>query len=146
MSSRCVDFFQFFRHINPHHAGFLFYIHGDILMTVTVNSVLVERPTVYGNTSAYNVAEVIIPNVPNPAGGGAGDAVTVPIVFNQSNLPSDLDYTVEITPNQACSASYTSKATTGFSVVLTPLTSGATISIGVFDVVVTWDNAGQLPD
>jgi hypothetical protein len=109
------------------------------MSTVTVDSTLIERPTGYGNTgTSYNVAEVIIPNAATPAGGGAGQAATVSFVFSESNLPADLNYTIEAMPDQACSVHYDNKATTGFDVILTPLASGTTLSAGTMDVVVTW--------
>ncbi len=105
-------------------------------MTVTVNSVLVDKPTSYGNTTGYRGNVVLLPNNVNAAGSGAGAAVSVPFVFTGLTLPSNLAYTVEAMPSQACAISWTSKSTTGFTVVLTPLTSGVTLSSGTFDVVV----------
>jgi hypothetical protein len=79
--------------------------------------------------------------VANVAGAAAGDTVTVAVAFGHE-LPAS--YTVLVTPSQACSWSVTSKASTGFNVVLTPLvTVGAgatavagTIAAGTFDVLV----------
>lgn len=109
------------------------------MSTVTIDTLLIERPTRYGNTTGYNVAEIIAPNIPNPAGSGPGAAVTVSIVASESNLPADLEYTIEPTASQPCSFSYANKTTSGFDIVLTPLSSGATLSAGTIDVVVTWD-------
>jgi hypothetical protein len=107
------------------------------MTTVTVDSTLIERPVAY-NTSGYNVAEVIIPNVPTLVAGGAGQAVTTSIAFSEANLPADLNYTIQAMPDQACAVSYDNKATTGFDVILTPLTSGVTLAAGAMDIVVTW--------
>lgn len=109
-------------------------------MTTTVNTVMIERPAVFGNCSAYHVSEVLIPNIANAAAGGAGQTVTLPIVFSQQNLPASLNYTIQAVANQACAVSYTSKATTGFSLVLTPLTSGITLASGTVDCIVSWGN------
>ena len=76
-------------------------------------------------------------DVANAAGSGAGSAVTTPVAFNDllgnSELPTN--YTVLITPSQACMASATNKTSSGFDVVLTP-PSGVTLAAGTFDVVV----------
>jgi hypothetical protein len=109
------------------------------MTTVTVDSTLVERPTLYGNTDGYyNVAEVIIPNVPTLVAGGAGQAVTTSIAFSEENLPEDLNYVIQVTPDQACAVSYDNKSTTGFDVILTPLSGGVTLAAGTMDIVVTW--------
>lgn len=109
------------------------------MSTYSVNSLLIERPTVYGNTGInYNVAEVIIPNIPTEAGSGAGAAVTITVNFSEANLPSDLNYCIRPIASQACSIHYANKAITGFDVVLTPLTSGVTLAAGTLDVVVSW--------
>jgi hypothetical protein len=108
------------------------------MSTVIVDTTLVERPTVYGNTSGYSIAEVIIPDVATPVAGGAGQAVTVSIVFSERNLPNSLEYVVQVTPSQACAVSYDNKTISGFDIILTPLSSGVTLPAGTMDVVVTW--------
>jgi hypothetical protein len=108
------------------------------MTTVTVDSSLIERPTRYGNSTGYSIAEVIIPNTANVAGSGAGASVTVSIAFSEGNLPTDLSYTIMPSASQACAISWANKAVTGFDIVLTPLTSGATLSSGTFDITVTW--------
>lgn len=110
------------------------------MSTVTVNTVLVERPTIYGNISGYNVASVIVPGVANAAGGGAGQTVTVSLAFSEQNLPSDLSYAISLSASQACSISWANKAAAGFDVILTPLNSGVTLSAGTFDVSVSWSH------
>lgn len=110
------------------------------MSTVTVNTTLIERPTVYGNIPAtdYRIAEVLIPGVATAGAGGAGQAVTTSIVFNPDNLPSNLNYCIQAVPSQACAISYSSKAVTGFNIVLTPLSGGTTLSAGTVDIIVTW--------
>lgn len=105
---------------------------------VNVNAEFVERPTLFGNTSGYSVAEVIIPNAPTPAAGGAGQSVTVSFSFTQNNLPFDLNYCIEAIPSQACSVSYSGKTTSGFNVIFTPLANTTTLVAGSVDVSVTW--------
>jgi hypothetical protein len=102
---------------------------------MTISSTAVEKPTRYLNTTGYAAYVVLAPNQANAAGGGAGTAVTTAVAID--DLPADLEYTVKITPSQACSASYSSKAATGFNVVLTPA-SGVTLAEGTFDVEVSW--------
>jgi hypothetical protein len=81
-----------------------------------------------------------VPNVANGAGSGNGDAVTVTSLadfftdaYGTGQLPPV--YSVQITPSQACSASVSSKSSSGFDVVLTPA-SGVTLAAGTFDVLV----------
>lgn len=109
------------------------------MSTVSVDTTLIERPTVYGNTANYyNVAEVIIPNIETEAGSGAGAAVTITVEFSEKNLPADLNYCIVATPSQACAVHFDNKAFDSFDVVLTPLTSGATLAAGTLDVQVIW--------
>jgi len=108
------------------------------MSTVTVDSTLIERPTRYGNTSGYDVAEIIKANAATLIAGGAGQTVTASFVFSEKNLPATLDYCIEAMPNQACSVHYANKAVDGFDVILTPLTSGVTLAAGTVDVVVSW--------
>lgn len=113
--------------------------------TFTVDTTLAERPTVYGNATnassvtGYNVAEILMPNIATAAGSGAGATVTTSIVFG-GNLPQDTNYTVRGTASQACALSYTSKTTSGFNIVQTPLSGGATLSSGTIDLNVSWPN------
>jgi hypothetical protein len=81
-----------------------------------------------------------VPGVANVAGGGDGDAVTITSLsayftdaYGTGLLPPV--YSVQVTPNQACSASVTNKTSSGFDVVLTPA-SGVTLAAGTFDVLV----------
>ena len=110
------------------------------MSTVTINSQLIERPTAYANisSSAYVLGQAIIANAANPIGGGAGSTVVVPVVFSPSNLPADLNYTIQLTANQACAISWSAKAISGFTVTLTPLSGSLTLAAGTFDAVVTW--------
>ncbi len=77
-------------------------------------------------------------NVANAAGGSAGASVTVAVgfvdQFGVGRLPST--YAVVVTPSQSCFWSVTSKAGTGFNVVLTPTSGSVTLAAGTFDVVV----------
>jgi hypothetical protein len=66
--------------------------------------------------------------------GSPGLAVTVPLSFD---LPVD-DYTIAITPSQACNVSYDNKSTTGVDIVLTPLNSSDELTDGLFDVIIDY--------
>lgn len=109
------------------------------MTTVTVDTTLVEKPTVYGNTERYNVAEIIMPNNVTDVAVGAGQAVTTAIAF-AGDLPPTDDYTVSGTPSMACTLHAANKTTAGFDLVQTPLSSGVTLASGTVDLVVTWDN------
>lgn len=114
------------------------------MSTYAVDTTLVERPTVFGNTTQYNVAEVIMANIPTLIAGGAGQAVTVTVDASEENLPADFNYTVVATPSVACSVNYDNKAADSFDVILTPLTSGVTLAAGTVDCVVTWPNGAEV--
>lgn len=92
----------------------------------------------------YQVCRFSLPNVANAAGSGAGAAVTTAITVTAppqgpgNGLPANGNYTVAVTPSQACFVSITGKTTTGFNVVLTPMTTGTTLSAGTFDVSVSY--------
>jgi hypothetical protein len=75
-----------------------------------------------------------LPQVPNAAGGSAGATVTVAI----GNLVLPSAYAVHVTPGSSVVASVlqNSKTNSGFSVVLTPLSSSATVAAGAIDVMV----------
>jgi hypothetical protein len=75
-----------------------------------------------------------LPQVANAAGGTAGAAVTVAI----GNLVLPSVYVVHVTPGSGVAASVlqSSKTNSGFSVVLTPLSSSATVAAGAIDVMV----------
>jgi hypothetical protein len=92
---------------------------------------------------AQKTVLVALAGVANAAGSGAGASVTVPIAFTDQYgtglLPSGngtQNYSVQITPSQACLVAITNKTSSGFNVVLTPTSSGATLAVGTFDVVV----------
>jgi hypothetical protein len=75
-----------------------------------------------------------LPNVANAA-GAEGAAVTVTL----SGLVLPSAYAVHVTPSQAVIVSVpaNSKTFSGFSVVLTPLSSTQTIAAGSIDILVT---------
>ena len=75
-----------------------------------------------------------LPGVANPAGGSPGAAVTVAI----TGLVLPASYSVQITPGSGVIASVlqSSKTNSGFSIVLTPLSSSATVAAGSFDAMV----------
>jgi hypothetical protein len=70
------------------------------------------------------------------AAGAASAAVTTPVsfvgAFGAPLLPGN-GYAVNVTPSQPCFVSVTNKTTSGFNVVLTPL-SGQSIAAGTFSV------------
>jgi hypothetical protein len=110
-------------------------------------SAIVERPVIL-NTDQYRVAELLIPNIPNDSAAGAGQEVEVNVEFVTDTdfaavLPSDENYTVEVTPSQACAAWVSDKTTTGFLITLTPLASGVTLSAGGIDVKVLFPTGGS---
>lgn len=107
------------------------------MSTVNVDSLLIERPTRYGNADNYSVGEVIIPNATVPVGSGADATVTVSFVFSESNLPSNLDYCISVAPSMVCTWIYANKATTGFDIVFKPPAT-ATLAAGTADVRVIW--------
>jgi hypothetical protein len=90
-----------------------------------------------GSTPTARTDRIIVahlPQVPNVAGGSAGAAVTVAI----SGLTLPAAYAVHVTPGSAVIASVlqSSKTNSGFSIVLTPLSSSATVAAGAIDVTV----------
>jgi hypothetical protein len=82
--------------------------------------------------------------VPNAAGSGAGQPITVVISsfvdqYNNGLLPignGSQDYSVQVTPSQPCAVSISGKTTSGFTVTLTPINSSTTLAAGTFDVTV----------
>jgi hypothetical protein len=113
------------------------------MTTVNVNTTLVQRPTVYGNTAGmYNVAKVIVPGVATAAGSGAGATVVTTIAFTGSNLPPSTAYTIQGFGSQAQALSFSAKTTTGFTLTQTPLSGALTLSSGTVDLVINWGNGG----
>jgi hypothetical protein len=93
--------------------------------------------------SGYTPTHYALPNQANTGGGGAGSPVTASFAnyfvdpFNNPQLPDPPNYSVAVTPSQACLASVVGKTSTGFSVVLTPTPSSSTLAAGSFDVIVS---------
>lgn len=109
---------------------------------MAIDSLLIERPVAFANLPENSYAGCImqIPNLANDAGGGAGQAVTVSVeVSGDPGLPED--YSVLVTPDQACAVHWENKTSTGFDVVLTPLSGSATISAGFIDVTVLYQRS-----
>jgi hypothetical protein len=73
------------------------------------------------------------PNIVNAAGGSAGASVTTAVAFGE---PLPVNYSVSVTPSQACFDAVTNKTQNGFNVVLTPTLSSVTLGAGTFDVIV----------
>jgi hypothetical protein len=96
----------------------------------TVETVDGSTPT--NRTDRLQVA--FLPQVANAAGSGEGSAVTVAI----GNLVLPSVYVVHVTPGSGVVASVlqSSKTNSGFSIVLTPLSSTATVAAGAIDVMV----------
>jgi hypothetical protein len=93
--------------------------------------------TVDGSTPTNRTDRLMLaflPQVANAAGGSAGATVTVAI----SGLVLPSAYTVQVTPGSGVIASVlqSSKTNAGFSIVLTPLSSSATVAAGAIDVMV----------
>jgi hypothetical protein len=82
---------------------------------------------------------VALPNNANGA-GTAGANVTTSLAtsfqdgFGVGTLPDD--YCVIVSPSAPAIASVSGKTSSGFSVILSPITASATIAAGTFDVVV----------
>src|ERR1700733_6138822 len=96
------------------------------------------QPYRFTDSNANKLVLAPLLSVPNAAGAGAGDSVSTPVSFvdqfGGGLLPAN--YLVLITPSQPCTAVATNKLSTGFNVVLTPLTAGVTLAAGSFDAVV----------
>jgi hypothetical protein len=77
----------------------------------------------------------------NAAGSGQGATVTVQCNFvgqwGQPLLPSPSSYVVSVAASQACFHSVSNKTASGFTVVLTPTSSTATLAAGSIDCIVT---------
>jgi hypothetical protein len=86
------------------------------------------------NNGALHIV-AFIASVAN-ASGAPSAAVTTPVSFTglygAPLLPAN-GYAVNVTPSQPCFVSVTNKTTSGFSVVMTPL-SGQSIAAGTFSV------------
>jgi hypothetical protein len=98
-------------------------------MGLAVHSVEMLDGSTFARTDRVLLAN--LPGRANVAGGSAGAAVTTAVA---ANLPAN--YSVQVTPSQACFVSVTSKTSAGFNVVLTPTLSSITLAAGAFDVVV----------
>jgi hypothetical protein len=92
--------------------------------------------------NGYNPTHYSFYNQTNSAGGGAGQSVTIGMAttfqdqYGTGVLLSNGQYCVSVTPNQSATAYVTGKTTSGFSVVLTPLPTTATLAAGQFDVLI----------
>jgi hypothetical protein len=77
-------------------------------------------------------------NLPNPAGGGAGSAVTVAVAFPPvlGNPVLPPNYAVNVSPSQAATTRVSGKTNTGFNVILTPVLASTTLAAGTFDIVI----------
>jgi hypothetical protein len=69
--------------------------------------------------------------VANVIGGGAGAAVTVPVVMT---LPAS--YTVQATPSQDATVWISAKTQAGFTVNIAPRLAASTLAVGTVDLVV----------
>lgn len=91
--------------------------------------------------NGYSPMQYSAYNQTNSAGGGAGQSVTVSLAttfqdqFGNGVLPEN-GYCVSVTPNQSATAYVTGKTTSGFSVVLVPVPTTATLAAGQFDILV----------
>jgi hypothetical protein len=89
-----------------------------------------------GNGYTPTVAALF--NIANGAGSGSSPvdiAVSCVDAYGVGELPAGGAYGVTVTPSQACFVSVINKSATGFTVVLTPLSTGS-ISAGSFDCLV----------
>jgi hypothetical protein len=88
--------------------------------------------------SGYQPAVAAAYNISNSAGSGSSPvSVSVSFVdaFGVGQLPAGGAYAVAVCPSQACFVSVSSKTSSGFTVTLTPLSSGS-IASGSFDALV----------
>lgn len=75
------------------------------------------------------------PGVATPAGGGAGQSVSVTVnatLFPGLSLPST--YNVHVTPNQDAVPFVTNKTASGFTVTLNPRLAANTLAAGTIDI------------
>ena len=92
--------------------------------------------------NGYNPTHYSCYNQTNTAGGGAGQSVTTSLAttfqdqYGVGVLPANGQYCVSVTPNQSATAYVTGKTTSGFSVVLTPVPTTATLTAGTFDLTI----------
>ena len=92
--------------------------------------------------NGYSPLQYSFYNQTNNAGGGAGQSVTISMAttfqdqYGNGVLPSNGQYCVSVTPNQSATACVTGKTQSGFSVVLTPVPTTATLAAGTFDVLI----------
>lgn len=73
-----------------------------------------------------------LPQQATPAGGGAGQSVTLP--FTGLSLPAV--YSVQVTPSQDATVWITGRSQSGFTVNLAPRLAANTLAVGTVDVVV----------
>ena len=91
--------------------------------------------------NGYSPMQYSFKDQPNSAGGAAGQSVTISMAttfqdqYGNGVLPEN-GYCAVVTPNQSATAYVTGKTTSGFSVVLVPLPSTATLTAGTFDVLI----------
>jgi hypothetical protein len=94
---------------------------------------------IFTNNQAAATTIAAESNIANAAGSGAGASVSVTIgnlvdQYGTGRLPNN--FAVAITPSQACFWSVSNKTNAGFTVTLTPTTSGTTLVAGTFDFIV----------
>lgn len=108
---------------------------------MAIDATIIDKVTGYANVAdqndAYRVVRVLLPNIPNVIGGGAGAAVTTAVAF--PGLPANGNYVVNVTPNQDAVAYVNAKTTTGFNVVLNPRLAANTLAAGTFDAEIIFD-------
>lgn len=108
---------------------------------MAIDTTIIDKVTGYANVqdanNAYRVVRVLLPNIANVIGSGAGAAVTTAIAF--PGLPINGNYIVNVTPNQDAVPYVSSKTTSGFNVVLSPRLAANTLAVGTFDVEIVFD-------
>ena len=87
-------------------------------------------------TGGSHIAPIAIIGVPNSAGSGACNSVTVPVSLPVMPPFFDGRYAVSVSCSQACFAAITAKTASSFNVVMTPTTSSVTLAAGSIDVTV----------
>jgi hypothetical protein len=90
------------------------------------------------NNGLPHVAPHLILGIPNSAGGGAGQSVSVFVSLPPMPpmFPGNGAYMVKVTPAQACFVAVTGKTSSGFTVTLTPSANNITLGASTFDVCV----------
>jgi hypothetical protein len=102
----------------------------------------IKRQVLIGG-SGYSPIHYALANQANSAGGGAGQTVSISYAtffqdqYGNPQLPDPANYSVAVCPSQSAIGYVTGKTNSGFSVVLSPIPTTATLAASTFDVIVS---------